>query len=267
MKKIKPKFHICKYKECGKKFKHRTDSKNLYCSRTCVDKDYGNHTKIRRNKELIEKKKKYYKKPKLCKQCKKVIKYCREIKNKNFCNHSCAARVTNLGRPPSKKYKDPNYISPHRKNYPSCKVYFKSCERCEKLFTANYALKVFCSSCKLNNKKEYKKLCKFNFNHYDYPELFDDKLIKKYGWYTPPSEKNSNYTGVNWDHLYPVHMGFKNKVSPNIMSHPANAELVPHSENLRRYRKSKNMISLEELYERIKLWDSGSRNLTKFYKE
>ena len=37
------------------------------------------------------------------------------------------------------------------------------------------------------------------------------------------------------------------------MSHPANAELVPHKENMRRY-KDKEQISYEELLIRIKNW-------------
>jgi hypothetical protein len=45
------------------------------------------------------------------------------------------------------------------------------------------------------------------------------------------------------------------------MSHPANAELVPHRENLRRYREEKQMISYAELLDRIKRWESGDYDL------
>lgn len=49
------------------------------------------------------------------------------------------------------------------------------------------------------------------------------------------------------------------------MSHPANAELVPHRENLRRYHEQRSMITLEELYERIERWENGDRDLEYWY--
>lgn len=73
--------------------------------------------------------------------------------------------------------------------------------------------------------------------------------------------------GVTWDHLYSIHLGFINDVPPKIMRHPANAELVPFAEILKRYRQNKATITLDKLFHRIKLWDKGERNLTKYYTE
>lgn len=55
------------------------------------------------------------------------------------------------------------------------------------------------------------------------------------------------------DHLYTVSDGFKNKVDPNIIKHPANCELILHTDNQKKNVKSK--ITLDELLKRIESWD------------
>jgi len=74
-----------------------------------------------------------------------------------------------------------------------------------------------------------------------------------------------NNTGVSWDHLYPIHMGYKKNIPIDIMTHPANAELVPHKENYRRYIQCKAMITLEELYERFELWNNVVNVIVEMY--
>lgn len=259
---LKDHLHFCQ--ACNKIFNHRYDSKNLYCSKPCADIGISKGNAERAKSKQKEKESEYNKNPKMCKYCNSVIKYTTKWTPK-FCSHKCSAKFHN-------KQKNLIRIYKTKKERPQklfCNVYFKTCVICNNLFTVSGIGhgKSRCKPCQLFNKREYKKLCRFNFCREKYPELFNSKLIKKYGWFTPPSVKNPNFNGVSWDHLYPIHIGFANNVPPEIMRHPANAELVPFTENIRRYQKEKYTITLDNLYERIKLWDSGERNLPKFYSE
>ena len=102
-----------------------------------------------------------------------------------------------------------------------------------------------------SNKQNYYLLCSFKFNIYEYPERFDLDLIKKYGWYKVKN-RGDNPNGVNRDHMYSKIEGFRNKIDPSLISHPANCVLILHKENLNKNRKCS--ITLEELKERIKKW-------------
>lgn len=99
---------------------------------------------------------------------------------------------------------------------------------------------------------KYRSECNFNFSLSDYPDEFDFSLIKQYGFYSPTNKKN-NLNGVSRDHMYSVCEGYKNNVSPKIISHPANCKLLRHTDNISKNKKSS--ITLEELLERIKEWE------------
>ena len=63
--------------------------------------------------------------------------------------------------------------------------------------------------------------------------------------------RDSNFlTGCSRDHLYSVSDGYKNKIDPKIISHPANCEIIPHRKNQNKHKTSS--ITLDELKERIK---------------
>lgn len=259
-------YHICQNPNCGKEFPHRGDSKNLYCCRKCTDEGYSINYQPIRDAKKQQKIDEYYKNPKLCKNCSKILTY--KGRKNNCCSVSCAMFLQNRLHPVVHK-KGKCMDHPLRKRFPCTNIIFKKCAICSTEFIIPKRLhqRNFCKKCLKLDKKQYKKLCKFHFNVHDNKELYDEHLILKYGWYSPPSNKIPNYSGVTWDHLYPIYLGFINNIPPKIMSHAANAELIPFSENLRRYREDKKTITLEELYERIKLWDSGIHNLPKFYKE
>jgi hypothetical protein len=55
---------------------------------------------------------------------------------------------------------------------------------------------------------------------------------------------------VSRDHIYSRSEGLKNKIHPLIISHPANCQLVLHSENKKKHGACD--ITLESLLERIK---------------
>ena len=88
----------CKNIECNKE----TINNDKYCSYTCrniyINKYLRDYSKVketfRKKRELKEAE--YYKNPKLCKTCKTVIPFNEKIKN--FCNHSCAATLTNQNK-------------------------------------------------------------------------------------------------------------------------------------------------------------------------
>lgn len=104
----------------------------------------------------------------------------------------------------------------------------------------------------LDGIMRYRKLCKFEFNVYNYPNEFNLNLVKEYGWYKAKN-MGDNPNGVSKDHKYSIKKGFVNNISPEILSHPANCILV-----LQKYNSSKNSkcsISLDELKQEIINWD------------
>lgn len=76
------------------------------------------------------------------------------------------------------------------------------------------------------------------------------KLLKEYGVFN----SISNTKGCVRDHLLSRRYGFENNIPTWVISHPANCEIVLHSENVRRSSTNDNLITLEELLERIENW-------------
>jgi hypothetical protein len=256
----------CKNIECN----NETIGKKVYCSLSCrniyVNKYLRDYTKY---KETCENKKKereveYLKNPKHCKNCGNIIKF--DSENESFCNHSCSASFTNGKRDYSKwsdKISDGlfNYfVSIGVRNKDDIKgIYKLKCNECQKDFDGyNNRLKFCSKECKNKNirgkskiteYKAYKNDTNFKFNLADYPEEFDFSLIEKYGWYSPKNKKN-NLNGISRDHMLSVREGFELGVNPEIVSHPANCELMIHRDNISKNKKSS--LTLEELLERIK---------------
>ena len=138
----------------------------------------------------------------------------------------------------------------------------------------NYKHNLYCKSCaakrkymKLRNAQlvnaddiikerllyqEYRRKCSFNFAISDYHDEFDLELLKRYGWYSATNHGN-NMTGVSRDHIYSVFEGYKNRVDPKIISHPANCQLLLQSDNAS--KKTKCDITLDELKLKIDKWN------------
>jgi len=94
-------------------------------------------------------------------------------------------------------------------------------------------------------KKQYWQDCKFKFNVYNYPEIFDLNLLDKFGWYHPVE----NPSGVSRDHIISVSYGWKNGIDSNIINHIANCKLMIHLENNKKNNRSD--LLLEELLQKI----------------
>ena len=153
----------------------------------------------------------------LCAFCKKVEFTCKKYSKQQFCSNSCASKFRQ----------------------------FKAFQEKLDAATTEY------ERVKLELRK-YRQQCTFTFSLNDYPDEFDFKLIEQYGWYKAKNRGN-NLNGVSRDHMYSVKEGFLNKVDPKILAHPANCRLIRHNDNVS--KGSKSTITLEQLLERIRLWN------------
>lgn len=136
------------------------------------------------------------------------------------------------------------------------KQVIKTCLNCNVLFKADIKRKFCCRKCvseyrhkQLEEYKKYRADCYFRFSLNRYKNYFDFSLIKKYGWYKAKNHGN-NLNGISRDHLIPIRYAYEHNISPEIISHPANCQLLRHNDNVSKGKKPS--ISLEELTEKIK---------------
>lgn len=216
---------------CGKEFKVKEQEYKFpmkqyyYCSSTCshAHNKFDEHIGEKISNGFINKSKKYkeyYKNRYGHEFHEKIIKICpvcgKEVKGNNkYCSNSCA-----------RKYK----------------LYSKISE-IVKLQNNKQIIEI---------KKIYKRYCQFNFSLNQYPDEFDFDLIKKFGWYKAKNHGN-NLNGVSRDHKYSCDEAFKNLIDPYLISHPANCQLLQHSNNISKYNKCS--ISLDELKQSINEWN------------
>ena len=103
-----------------------------------------------------------------------------------------------------------------------------------------------------DEKKEYRYHCRFIFDPFLYPKIINYDLLFLHKFYHPQYNKN----GLNLDHMISLSYGWENKISPDMISHPANCAVLFASDNFR--KNSGCSISLEELKERILMWNSSN---------
>lgn len=197
---------------------------------------------------------KYLKNPNKCKKCEIILDY--SSRNNLYCSQSCSASFTNKGKVKSIHTK--NKISNSLRKKPIFKEC--NCHHCDKMFETKKSKKYCSTECKrqeylesLTERKRYRKECQFQFLLKDYPDKFDFSLIEKYGWYKATNRGN-NPAGISRDHMISIYYGWKNKIDPKIISHPANCALISHTENT--IKRTKCSISLDELYNRIINWQN-----------
>lgn len=118
----------------------------------------------------------------------------------------------------------------------------------------------------------------YDLGHYVRPEVKDDYLFYREisNWnhdvfhkgvvgYQLFEEKGL-YDGVDADrvvrdHMYGRRAGFDNGVFPELISHPANCQFIPHRKNISKSKVNNDCsITLEELFERIKKWKFDFEN-------
>lgn len=202
------------------------------------------------------------------------INYCKfcgnEVKSKTFCSNSCAASHNNKHRiVRERKFSNDgikNIVNAREIKLNTLLIEYnknpKFCIECYAILPYRNRNRKFCSiECKrkyerknLNEYQKYYKECQFDFNLSDYPNEFDFSLIEKYGWYQAKNHGN-NLNGVSRDHMISIKYGFENKISSEIIRHPANCQLMIHNENVRKHKGCS--ITLDELLNRIDTWGSG----------
>ena len=204
-------------------------------------------------------------KPKECLFC--GVEFKPESLESKFCSLSCAAKYNNHKR------KGTNYLSEdglkslrlasELKIKENKELYIqdpKYCKECEGVISYVKRDQVFCDiDCKrkydrrnMSKYQIYWQECQFKFNLKEYPDEFDFSLIEQHGWYSP-TNKNNNLDGVSRDHILSIRDGFEMKIDPEIISHPANCQLLKHTDNISKNRKSD--VTIEELMSKIERWD------------
>lgn len=69
-------------------------------------------------------------------------------------------------------------------------------------------------------------------------------------------KKNRNKDSLVRDHMYGRKNGFLNGVFPELLRHPANCQIISHSDNIKKSKKKNDcVITLNELLEKIKNWN------------
>lgn len=259
---ICPRCNKLAFKDKSEVIRQNKKGNPIFCSRKCA------------NEHRSEKRTIHHPIEKECLYCKSVFKTTTRVKARTCCSHECARNYSykfvnkdNISKSLHKYYQN----NPHPKTgkfFPRSGAQLKNrnldrtynliCNHCELEFQHLYKnIKFCCKNCQVENRRlksksselsYYRKDCSFKFSLNDFPKEFDFELIKKHGWYSPSNKKN-NLNGVSRDHIFSVRDGFERKVSPSIMSHPANCRLMIHSENIQKNKKSD--ITLEELLDRI----------------
>jgi len=247
-----------------------TKGKRVYCSLTCrnyyVNKYLRDYSK---NGEGITEKSKnnYLLSPKKCKKCDNDIVY--ENRESDYCSRECSLSNANAKRKgikynmTSDGLKNICISNRERHGYKFGEYELKpnKCCNCDNTFSFEERNKIYCSkSCRKEyNRKNmdvftiYKSDASFKFSLNYYPDAFDFSLIEKHGWYSPSNSKKPNIGGVSRDHMISVKEGFRLGIDPKLLSHPANCQLMIHSDNISKNKKSS--LTLEELILKIGGWD------------
>lgn len=142
---------------------------------------------------------------------------------------------------------------PYDKICPVCNLNFS-------IYNSSESRRTYCSdkcikqkrSNHLSNISKYRNECSFKFALNNYPDEFDFNLIKQHGWYAA-SNRGNNLNGISRDHIIPIMYGWKHNISSDIISHPANCQLMRHSDNVSKYTNPG--ITLEELLVKIDCWN------------
>jgi hypothetical protein len=205
--------------------------------------------KIKKHKIVIHPAKlAYLAHPKKCLQC------CNSIPWNNrkgiFCSQSCSATYNNSGTTHTEQTKQKISKSLIFDTCTLTKIRFSKCRVTNKYYVSNI------NGVKQRNpyyqtpiKKEYRRKCNFTFDIFDYAEEFS--VSSNTSFYS--GRKNPDTSALTKDHMYSVYDGFNNNIPFDIIAHPANCRLITQLDNVKKGKKS--VISIEELYMRIEVWN------------
>lgn len=100
-----------------------------------------------------------------------------------------------------------------------------------------------------DEKKIYQHLCSFRFDPYSIPDIPGYSKLLTLGLYNPVLNPN----GVCRDHMVSVEFGWRNKISPDIISHPSNCQFLTNKENIA--KNDKSCLTIDDLLIRISIND------------
>lgn len=206
---------------------------------------------------------------KYCHCCNKVLD-----SNRKYCNTSCSAKITNIGKiksietknkirlkleKPKKSEKILNIVK--IKNSYS-KLYNIKCYHCELNFLYRNKKK-YCVNCSPFYDENSRNRFKFKFNVYKFPDLFDLNLINEKGWYSRGGKAGKwNPNGLSRDHKLSVSEAIKNNYDSFYITHPMNCEIMTWEENNKKKTNSSisydYLIKLVDNYENKKFLSSNS---------
>lgn len=221
-------YDVCSVNACGycSKSIHR---KNKFCNRSCAAKfNNSNWTKEQRTKQASTLSKN------MSTTVNEICVICNDAfdttkKKQNIC-HECSTR-----------YSTEKQIR--------IRAITRFCPKCGKFeFTFGRFQAETCATCR--TLIEYRSACTFTHDLNMYPTEYQLELLAEHGMFHP----KKNPKGVSRDHLYSVFDGYNNKIDPAIMKHPANCQLMLQEDHTR--KNSNSSITLDELLERIKLWNN-----------
>jgi hypothetical protein len=102
-----------------------------------------------------------------------------------------------------------------------------------------------------DDKKIYKANCQFKFGIYDNPNIPGYELLETIGLYNSVT----NVNGASRDHMFSVEEGWRSKVDPMLISHPANCMIMAQSKNSK--KNSASSITLDQLKARVAHWNEN----------
>jgi hypothetical protein len=103
----------------------------------------------------------------------------------------------------------------------------------------------------LDGKTIFRDKCKFKFTREQMIKIPGFNLIDTIGMYHP----TKNPKGLDRDHIISVEAAWRNGWDPSNISHPANCQLIPHIDNVK--KNSACGMEYQDLLDRIENWDNG----------
>ena len=253
--------------QCGETLPY-SKKDNKFCSKSCSAKfSNSKREKISKSNQLPLNKGK-------SKKC--LVSYCvicnRTIPNKirKTCSDEClkqfkinTSAITNskISNTLLSKYNKP--IIKHNKRKVKkvimsyvgeySKIFRCNCKSCKTKFF-DLSAKQYCKYCRVNMTNK-KSIYQFKFNVYDYPNLFNLELLNQIGFYAPKGKSGKwNPNGLSRDHKVSVSEACKFDYDPYYMTHPINCDLMPHTDNLKKFTSSS--LSYARLIELVNEYDS-----------
>lgn len=202
---------------------------------------------------------------KTCPVCTVNFSVVSRYKKKIFCSRACHLVHVNINTKSSKLNHCTNcggsILSRHSKKFccQSCAAHHNNKNRDIKVRGKQRATLMSTLTCKGLSKTDakdiYKDECAFKFNVFDYPNLPGYQILKENGIYNYAS----NPQGVVRDHIISKEYGWKNNIPANIISHPANCQLISNLDNVRKGTGCD--LSYEDLLTRIDDWQKDDNKL------